>query len=106
MRVQRCRATAAGVLCVIAGVGQVSVGAILTVAAFFAAELAGLEWLGFVGIGVVVLGIMSMIGGVFAMKRRRWGLALAGSICALVAVNIGLAIPAILLLSLAKDVFE
>ena len=106
MRVQRCRATAAGVLCVIAGVGQVSVGAILTVAAFFAAELSGLEWLGFVGIGVVVLGIISMVGGVCAMKRRRWGLALVGSICALVAVNIGLAIPAILLLSLAKDVFE
>ncbi len=106
MRKQRCRATAAGVLCVIAGVGQVSVGVILTVAAFFAAQLAGLEWLGFVGIGVIVLGIISMVGGVFAMKRRRWGLALAGSICALVAVNIGLAIPAILLLSLAKDVFD
>ena len=106
MRVQRCRATAAGVLCVIAGVAQVSVGAILTVAAFLAAELAGLEWLGLVGIGVVVLGIISMIGGVCAIKRRRWGLALVGSICALVAVNIGLAIPAILLLSLAKDVFE
>jgi len=106
MRKQRCRATAAGVLCVIAAVGQVSVGVILTVAGFFAAQLAGLEWLGFVGIGVIVLGIISMVGGVFAMKRRRWGLALAGSICALVAVNIGLAIPAILLLSLAKDVFE
>jgi len=106
MRMQRCRATAAGVLCVIAGAGQLSLGATLTAVAFFAAELAGLEWLGFVGIGVVVLGIISLVGGVCAMKRRRWGLALAGSICALVAANIGFAIPSILLLSLAKDVFE
>lgn len=106
MRVQRCRATAAGVLCVMAGVGQLSLGVVVAVGALFGEQLVGMEWLVFVGIGLVVLGIMSIAGGVFAMKRRRWGLALTGSICALVAANIGLAIPAILLLSLAKDVFE
>ncbi len=83
-----------------------SLGAIVTVAGFLAAELAGFEWLSYVGIGLVVLGIISMIGGVYAMKRRRWGLALTGSICTLVAGNIGVAIPAILLLGLAKDGFD
>ena len=31
----------------------------------------------------IVLGIVAIIGGVYALERRRWGLALAGSICSL-----------------------
>ena len=30
----------------------------------------------------VILGIVAIVGGIFAIQRRLWGLALAGSICA------------------------
>ena len=64
--------TAAGILCIIAGI----VGVIPGIA--FAASFAG-------GAGVpsIVLGIIAIVGGIYALRRRRWGLALAGSICAL-----------------------
>jgi len=94
------------VLCIIAGVGQIGPGTVLAVVSALAAEFPGPQWLMYVGIGLAVLGIISFTGGVFALKRRRWGLALAGAICALVAGNIALAIPAILFLSLSKEVFD
>jgi len=94
------------VLCIIAGVGQIGLGTVLAVVSALAAELPLPQWLMYVGIGLAVLGIISFTGGVFALKMRLWGLALAGSICALVAGNIGLAIPAILFLSLSKEVFD
>ncbi|MFU8796121.1 MAG: hypothetical protein ACNA7X_02340 [Dehalococcoidia bacterium] len=106
MRHHRCRSTSAGVLCIIAGAGQVGLGTVLAVAGALATEFPGPQWLMYVGIGVAVLGIVSIAGGVSALKRRRWALALAGSICALVAGNIGLAIPAIALLSLGKEAFD
>ena len=31
----------------------------------------------------LVLGIIAILGGIYALRRRIWGLALAGSICAL-----------------------
>ncbi len=106
MRRHRCKTTAAGVLCIIAGTAQMSVGTVLAVVSAPAAELLGPQWLMYVGIGVAVLGVISITGGVLALQRRLWGLALAGAICALVAGNIGLAIPAIVFLSLGKDVVD
>jgi hypothetical protein len=32
---------------------------------------------------LIIVAIIAIIGGVFALKRRRWGLALAGAICAI-----------------------
>ena len=67
--------TAAGILCIIAGI----VGVIPGIA--FAASFA---WgAGMFGAPSIVLGIIAIVGGIYALRRRRWGLALAGSICAL-----------------------
>ena len=35
-----------------------------------------------IGIGLALLGILGITGGIFALKRTHWGLALAGSIAA------------------------
>lgn len=32
---------------------------------------------------LIILGVVAIVGGVFALRRRIWGLALAGAICAL-----------------------
>jgi hypothetical protein len=62
---------------------------------------------------VITIGIVAVVGGIFALKRKRWGLALAGSICAIfslslipVLLNVPLAIAAIVLVVLGKREFE
>ena len=35
---------------------------------------------GILGLGLLILGVLGIAGGVFALKKRHWGLALAGAI--------------------------
>ncbi len=58
-----------------------------------------------VGIVVLVFGIIALSGGISAIKRRWWGLSLAGSILSLVIMPI-LGILAIIFVSLGKEEFE
>ena len=62
---------------------------------------------------VIAIAIIAIVGGAFALKRRRWGLALAGSICAIfsiifvpVLLNVPLAIAAIVLVVSGRGEFE
>ena len=59
----------------------------------------------------IAVGILAVIGGFFALKRKRWRLALAGCICAffsffLFFLNTPLAIAAIVLVVLGRGEFE
>lgn len=38
--------------------------------------------IGTIGGGIIGLGAVAIVGGIFALKRKLWGLALAGAICA------------------------
>jgi apolipoprotein N-acyltransferase len=60
-------------------------------------------WLSVLGVLVLVLGIVAIIGGVAALRRSSFGLSLAGAICALPIVVLG--IPAIILVSLSGREF-
>jgi len=102
--------TTAGILSIIAG----SLGAItgIVVAIVGGAIAAGLKFIpaipeifGAVAIPRIILGIVAILGGVYALERRKWGLALAGSICSLFCVFF-LGIPAIIFVAMAKDEFE
>ena len=57
------------------------------------------------GIIILVFGIIALAGGVKSIKRRRWGLALAGSILSLFIMPI-LGVLAIIFVSLGKKEFE
>lgn len=60
-----------------------------------------------VGIILIVIGIISVIGGISALKRRKWGLALAGAILALFPPPaIVLGILSIIFLALSKHEFN
>ena len=52
----------------------------------------------------IVIGILALIGGILAMRRKRWGWSLVGSIAGILSV-LPLGIPAIILISLSKDEF-
>lgn len=59
-----------------------------------------------VGLFIFVVSIVAIIGGVFALRRKVWGLALAGSICALFNSAGILGILAIIFVAIAKDEFD
>ena len=56
-----------------------------------------------IGIVLLVFGIVALVGGISAIKRKRWGLALAGSILSLPGI---MAILAIIFVSLGKKEFD
>ncbi len=61
-------------------------------------------WLIIVGAPILVLGVVAIVGGVSALRRRSFGLSLAGAICALPSHILG--ILAIIFISLSKKEFE
>jgi len=103
--------TTAGILGIIAGAIGVLFGLILAVAGGILGTIVGV-FIPFIGGAVagvfaipLILGIVAIIGGVYALKRRIWGLALAGSICAFFCVWF-LGIPAIIFVILGKREFS
>ena len=97
--------TTAGILCIIAGAIGVITGIVVAVVGgigwFF-----WMPWFSAIGAPIIVLGIIAIVGGSYALKRRAWGLALAGSICALLPPGTILGILAIIFVSLGKGEFE
>jgi hypothetical protein len=121
--------SAGGILSIIAGIFQISNG--MGLATYFLADrmphwevlppflpsLVGDWWVDLVRIyfdeyfpiwliiagGLVLLGILAVVGGISAVRRRRFGLSLAGAICALISGLMG--ILAVIFVSLGKREF-
>ncbi|MBA7715374.1 hypothetical protein ES703_124415 [subsurface metagenome] len=85
--------TVAGVLDIVGGVIGILIGGVVL------ADDIG------IGIPMCVVAIFAIIGGIFAIRRRIWGLALAGSICALLTTGI-LGTLAIIFVAMGKGEFE
>jgi hypothetical protein len=61
-------------------------------------------WWSIIGGCITVLGIVAVVGGVSATKRKRFGLSLAGAVCGLISGVLG--IVAVVFVSLSKREFE
>jgi len=103
--------TTAGILSIVAGFFGVIGGILLAVLGAVGGGILGT--LGLPGLGgmaaaaaavPLIFGIIAIVGGVYALKRKIWGLALAGSICALICVWF-LGIPAIIFAAMGKKEF-
>lgn len=110
-----CKPTVAGILSIIAGVftliGFIAliIGGFATSShAFFkglvpdvnvAAICFGLSVL------FLIIGVLAILGGVYALQRKRWGLALAGSIL-VIFTSFYLGVPATIFAAISKDEFE
>jgi len=97
--------TTAGILCIIAGAIGVITGIVVAVVGGIG-WLFWMPWFSAIGAPIIVVGIIAIVGGSYALKRRVWGLALAGSICALLGPWVILGILAIIFVSLGKGEFE
>ena len=77
---------AGGILTIIGGCFGIAMGALLAVAGQLANALSGLTWFSGYGIGpgFIGIGIVALIGGIYALKSRVWGFALAGAILAII----------------------
>jgi hypothetical protein len=58
-----------------------------------------------IAVPLIVIGILAIVGGIYALRRKVWGLALAGSIAAFFPSWI-LGLTAIVLTALSKNEFE
>jgi hypothetical protein len=115
--------TAGGILSIIGGALEVIGGGIAAVAVIVLRVLFGLEVLPFhpgvwfvrvitlapfwwivVGVPIFALGIVAIVGGISAIRRKMFGLSLAGAICALPSGILG--ILAIIFVSLSKKEFR
>jgi hypothetical protein len=118
--------TAGGILSIVAGVYLIVVGVSVAVRLMLASDIApdGMRvWQEFMGyspffpfivywpsyrwviIGgcVGILGIVAIVGGISAIRRKIFGVSLAGAICALPSVILG--IPAVILVAMGKREF-
>ena len=115
--------SAGGILSIIVGVCEIVVGGLSVIATEIGTPFLSLPyrlppnivngrsivmlptWLIIAGIVIIVLGIIALIGGISAIKRKNFGLSLAGAICALLPLNI-LGILAVIFVSLGKGEFN
>lgn len=98
--------TTAGILTIIGGIIGIAVGAAATVGTSMLAYMLGeFAWLAGIGVGLLVMGIIALIGGIHALKRKRWGLALAGAIFAMFPI-VPLGILAIIFVAMGKKEFD
>jgi hypothetical protein len=109
--------TAAGILTIIAGILGLLLGIAFAVGLGIAGTMIGVipgfpgvGFLGLIAVPWIILNIVAIVGGIYALRRRLWGLALAGAICAFLSTVplLGwiLAILAIIFVSLGKGEFE
>jgi len=105
--------TTAGILTIVAGGLNLIAG--IVVASLGVACLGPMRGCmgttGFVGFWVIgapliIIGIVAIVGGSFALRRKVWGMALAGAICALFPPPIiALGLLSIIFLALSKEEF-
>lgn len=97
---------AAGVLTIIGGalniIASLGMTFLMPVAAPFAYALVTVGLFGVLWLGA---GVMALVGGIFALQRRRWGLSLAGAICALMPPATLLGIVSTVFVALSREEF-
>jgi len=98
--------TTAGILSIIAGSIGVITGIVVSLLGTLIGGFFGLPWPGLFGIPSLIFGIIAIVGGIYALRRELWGLALAGAICALFGPWVILGLLAIIFVSLGKGEFE
>jgi hypothetical protein len=106
--------TTSGILSIIAGFVGVIAGIVVAVLGEIIPMLHPMPEIGvalnLIATIMILLGIVAIVGGIYAIRRKIWWLALAGSICAVIcAWPLGtwiLGIPAIIFAAMGKSEFR
>ena len=110
--------TTSGILSIICGAINVITGFIVMIGgSFYSAFMPMMNGIGSVGVGwgifaaflgifIIILGAVSIVGGIYALRRRLWGLALAGAITSVFSWTWILGIASIVIIAMARDQFN
>ncbi len=98
--------TTAGILSIIAGTIALVIGVLVATVGGVIGAFFGIIWPSVFGAPLIVAGIIAITGGICALQRKIWGLALIGSICALLGPWFILGVLATIFVSLGKGEFE
>jgi hypothetical protein len=98
------KGTTAGILTIIGGIVGIVFGSFAIFGTTLAASLTGLAWIGAIGGGLLALGIIALIGGIFTLRRKSWGFALTGAILAMFPI-VPMGILAIIFVAMGKKEF-
>ena len=122
------KSTTAGILSILGGASAITGGIMLTLMAQGVMLFGVVPWTAFIpeleyipeihgifsgigififalGIPLIILGAVAIVGGVYALKRKKWGLALAGASCALLC-NTLVGILAVVFVIMGKEEFD
>jgi len=100
------RPTAAGVLAIIGGALNILVALGISLFVPVAAPFRyAIMSVGFIAVLFLATGVVAIIGGIASLQRRRWGLALAGAICAIMPPSSLLGIVSTVFVAMARDEF-
>ena len=94
----------AGIMSIIAGMIGIGGGAIVILMGDFVSESGGIFGFEPFGVPTVIMGIVAVVGGIFALRRRIWWLAFVGTVCALPCMPV-LGTLAIIFIALADQEF-
>ena len=77
------KSIAAGIMSIIAGMIGIGGGAIVTLMGDFVSDSGGIFGFEPLGVPTIILGVVAAVGGIFALRRRVWGMAVTGAIFAI-----------------------
>jgi uncharacterized membrane protein HdeD (DUF308 family) len=102
----------AAILTLVSGVGRLLlIFVVLIIGLIFAAapRVSGRVYpvfiFAFIGLFMLVTGVLAVVGGVYNLKRKNWALSLAGAIASLLPFTL-LGLASIILLAMSKNEFE
>ncbi len=100
------KATVGGILAIVGGTFNIAaaLGISLSLPVMAPFKIA-LLYTGAVTAVLLATGIVALLGGISAVQRRRWGLALAGAICAIFPISTLLGIVSTVFIAMARDEF-
>ena len=93
-----------GIMSIISGLIGIGGGAIASLMGDFVSESGGIFGFEPFGVPTIILGIVAVVGGIFALRRRVWWLAVTGAIFAIPCMPV-LGTLAIIFISLADEEF-
>lgn len=93
-----------GIMSIIAGLIGIGGGAIVSLMGDFVSESGGIFGFEPFGVPTIILGIVAVVGGIFALRRRVWYLAVIGAIFAMPCMPV-LGTLSVIFISLADQEF-
>ena len=102
--VKNWKSITSGIMSIIAGLIGIGGGAIVSMMGEFMSESGGIFGFEPFGVPSIILGVVAVLGGIFALRRRVWYLAIIGSIFAMPCMPV-LGTLSVIFISLADQEF-